>query len=995
MTNKDFEKAILGLNERQREAVESIDGPVMVVAGPGTGKTQILSLRIGNILESTDTAPESILCLTFTNSGVGAMKERLERYIGKRSREVTISTFHAFSISLVEKYYELLDFKKVPELLSDEDAVYLVDEILNENEWEHISPLSNRAMYFGELKQLISLLKRERITGDEFMSYIDKDIEDLKNSEDSISTRGDNKGELKKEVLKKIESLERTKEVVEFYKIYEDKKRENSLMDYDDVLEYTVSLVENFSDVRDEIREEYLYVLVDEHQDSSGIQNNFLKAVWQDVESPNIFVVGDDRQLIYGFGGANISYFEEFSHIFGKPKLIILIENYRSTKEILSLADDILKSHIAKDKLNSNLGSGDKINLAEYFYPRDEIIGAGLYFKEKINDGVDPNECALLVPRNYHVKTAVEILGNMGLPVASSLGSSLFSKIESDYLMRVMKIVSDPTDPLTLSKSLLDETSGVDRLDALLFLKENKGEDLTIEKFISSKKSDLFSESDSIYIWGKKLENWVNTLSGERLSNIVNILGNDLLIKTSNNNSELLDRVEVVRSFIHLAVMFEEKNKKADLCSFIEYLNRLESYNTNIELASFGGDDGIKVMTLHKSKGLEYEAVWIAHMNEEILLSSKKGGFTLPEKIKEHINLRTIEEAKRELYVAITRAKRFCNLSYSREGYNGNDMEIVSILNDLSDEHFIKTTAKENEDKILSLGADVYTNILNKNFEGNLIDEIKKLVNKNYESLRVSVSMLNNFFECPWKWYFRNFLRLPEEKPMHLALGTVVHAMIEFILKSDTLPKEDELKLKIEKEFKKEGIENKIDLKRLSKKAELSIIEWINNYYKKLNKEYKSERSVSLSSKDFPNLTMYGKIDLTEYLGDREIMVTDFKTGSSKTKNMIEKMSDDGRMSDLMRQLAMYSYLLEGDDKNVKVFKSRLLFLEEDIGNKNALYETSIDKEKIDLLKRDIKDYDESLKTGEFVNNECHFKPYGSSKSECEYCNLAEQLFKK
>jgi DNA helicase-2/ATP-dependent DNA helicase PcrA len=995
MTNKDFEKGILGLNERQREAVEALDGPVMVVAGPGTGKTQILSLRIGNILESTDTAPESILCLTFTNSGVGAMKERLEKYIGKRGREVTISTFHAFSMSLVKKYYELLDFKKVPELLSDEDAVYLVDEILNENEWEHISPLSNRAMYFGELKQLVSLLKRERITSDEFMSYIDMDIEDLKNSEDSISTRGDNKGELKKEVFKKIESLERTKEVVEFYKIYENKKRENSLMDYDDVLEYTVSLVENFSDVRDDIREEYLYVLVDEHQDSSGIQNNFLKAVWQDVESPNIFVVGDDRQLIYGFGGANISYFEEFSHIFGKPKLLILVENYRSTKEILSLADDILKSHIAKDKLNSNLGSGDKINLAEYFYPRDEIIGAGLYFKEKINDGVDPNECALLVPRNYHVKTAVEILGNMGLPVASSLGSSLFSKIESDYLMRVMKIVSDPVDPLTLSKSLLDKTSGVDRLDALLFLKENKGEDLTIEKFINSKKSDLFSESDSIYIWGKKLENWVNTLSGERLSNIVNILGNDLLIKTSNNHSELLGRVEVVRSFIHLAVMFEEKNKKANLSSFIEYLNRLESYNTNIELASFGGDDGIKVMTLHKSKGLEYEVVYIAHMNEEILLSSKKSGFTLPEKIKDHMNLRTIEEAKRELYVAITRAKRFCNLSYSREGYNGNDMEIVSILNDLSGEHFIKTTAKENEDKMLSFGADVYTNILNKNFEGNLIDEVKRLVKKNYESLRVSVSMLNNFFECPWKWYFRNFLRLPEEKPMHLALGTVVHAMIEFVLKSDDLPKEDELKLKIEKEFKKEGIENKIDLKRLSKKAELAITEWINNYYKKLSKEYKSERSVSLSSKDFPNLTMYGKIDLTEYLGDREIIVTDFKTGSSKTKNMIEKMSDDGRMSDLMRQLTMYSYLLEGDDKNVKVFKSRLLFLEEEIGNKNALYETFIDKEKIDLLKRDIKDYDESLKNGDFVNNECHFKPYGSSKSECEYCNLAEQLFKK
>ena len=994
MTNKDFEKAISGLNERQREAVDSIDGPVMVVAGPGTGKTQILSLRIGNILERTDTTPESILCLTFTNSGVSAMRERLERYIGKRGREVSVSTFHSFAIKLVEKYYDLLDFKKIPELLSDEDAVFLVDDILNENEWEYISPLSNRVTYFGELKHLVSTLKRERISADEFMSYIDMDIDDLKNSTDSISTRGESKGELKKEVLKKIESLERTKEVVEFYKIYEDKKKENSLMDYDDVLDYAVALVEHFSDVRDELREEYLYVLVDEHQDSSGIQNDFLKAVWKDVESPNVFVVGDDRQLIYGFSGANISYFEEFAHIFGKPKLIILNENYRSTEQILSLADDILQSTLAKEKLNSNIGKGEKIKLGEYFYPRDEIIGASLYFKDKINQGVEPNDCALLVPRNSQVKTAIEILSNMGLPVASNSNMSLFSQVESDYLKRVMRVIVNPYDALSLSKTLLDKISGIEKLEALTYLRENKGESITIEKITTSNKVDLFSENNSIYIWGKKLQNWVNSLAGEKLSNIVNILGNDVFVKTSLNNHELLKRVEVVRSFIHLAIVFEEKNKKSDLASFVDYLDRLESYNTHIELAKFGGDDGIKVMTLHKSKGLEYEAVWIAHMNEEILLSSKKGGFTLPEKIKDRMTLRTIEEAKRELYVAVTRAKKFCNLSYSREGYNGRDMELVSILNDLPDIHFDKILAKENEDKILSFGAEVYTNFDKLKFKGNEIDEVKSLVKKNYESLKVSVSMLNNFFECPWKWYFRNFLRLPESKPAHLTLGTVVHALIEYILKEEKLPKENELKLKIEKELKKEGVEDINDLRRLSKKALTAISEWINNYYKKLNKDYKSERSVSFSDKEFPNLTLYGKIDLTEYLGDKEIIVTDFKTGGSKTKSIIEKMNEFGRMSDLMRQLAMYFYLLEGDERNVKVLKSRLLFLEEDIENKNALYETFINREKIDLLKKDIKDYDDSLKSGDFVNNECHFKPYGGGASECEYCKLAKQLFK-
>ena len=388
MNNKltaDYEKRYSGLNEAQKKAVDEIDGPVMVVAGPGTGKTEILTLRIGNILKNTDTSPDSILCLTFTNSGVSAMRERLDRYIGDRSREVIISTFHSFAYNLIEKNYELLDFDKMPELLSDDEAVFIVDEILNNNDWKYISPRGNPTMYFSDLKQLVSILKRERITAGDLLTFVEDDIEKLKEDPESISTRGESKGKLKKEIEKKIEQLSRTMEVVEFYRLYEKNKKEKSLIDYDDVLEYAVKLVEEFESVRDDIRENYLYVLVDEHQDSSGIQNNFLKAVWRGTEEPNIFVVGDDRQLIYAFSGASLSYFEEFSHLFGKAKLIVLTENYRSTGPILLAADNLLKSSIADRKLNSHRKGENKIILSGYNYPRDEIIGAGLYFKQKID----------------------------------------------------------------------------------------------------------------------------------------------------------------------------------------------------------------------------------------------------------------------------------------------------------------------------------------------------------------------------------------------------------------------------------------------------------------------------------------------------------------------------------------------------------------------------------------------------------------------------------
>ncbi len=153
------------------------------------------------------------------------------------------------------------------------------------------------------------------MTPEIFLQEVDKEIENLKQDPESISSRGESKGKIKKEIEKRIESLERTKEVVEFYRLYEEIKKEKGFMDYDDVLEYAVKIVESSDDARDDIRETYQYILIDEHQDSNGVQNQFLKAVWQETEKPNIFVVGDDRQLIYGFSGASLSYFEEFETI--------------------------------------------------------------------------------------------------------------------------------------------------------------------------------------------------------------------------------------------------------------------------------------------------------------------------------------------------------------------------------------------------------------------------------------------------------------------------------------------------------------------------------------------------------------------------------------------------------------------------------------------------------------------------------------------------------
>ena len=988
-----FEK----LNKEQRLAVDTLDGPVMVVAGPGTGKTQILTLRIANILLKTDAAPSSILCLTFTRSGVSAMRDRLEASIGTTARHVKIATFHSFAIDLVEKYFHLLDFPRMPKLLADTDAVAIVDGLLQNGEWDYLRPRTDPTKYFHDLKSLISILKRERLSPAEFLKEVENEIAYLENDPDSLSSRGPTKGQMKKEVEKKIESLSRTREVVLFYEQYEAAKKENGLMDYDDVLEYTVRLVESYEDVRADLREEYQYVLVDEHQDSSGVQNAFLKAVWSgpDVERPDIFVVGDDRQLIYGFSGANVDYFTEFKTAFGAAKMITLTENYRSTGPILALADELLKSSVTNEALNSNREGADAIALSEYRYARDEIIGAGLHFKKLTASGVSASECALLLPKNRHVRSASAQLRAMGLPVVSEQSTSLLELPATQSLMRILKIVTDPMNAQLLVDALLDRTSGAAPLSVHKFLKTIKYPDrITLDEITGhGAEEGLFAGESAIAKFGERLKAWVETLSHERVSHAVSVIGNELLIEGAATHDDLLRSVEIVRSFITAACAWEEKNPTGSLAEFIEYFERLNTYGNQVNVAHLGAMGGVRVMTLHKSKGLEYDHVWIGHMNEEVFMSEKRAAFTLPEKVDQMIKARDVLTAKRELYVAITRARAFCTISYAEKRDDGSDLRLAEIIEDLSTHHFIKKTADESEAEILADSPLHYAlkplSANEKQAGENLSDQVREFVRDRFAETKISVSMLNNFFECPWKWYFRNFLKLPETKGVSLALGSAVHSTIEYILKERSLPNADAIKTEIVRALEHEGVYDPKERARLAKDAYAAVTTWVSGFYQNLAVDRKTERSISYRDKNFPNLSMYGKIDLTEHFPDGTIMVTDFKTGSSKTPGIIEKIDDEGRMSGLLRQLAMYSYLIRGAEGK-DVTESRLLFLEEDPKNKNALYRTHITSEAVDLLIRDISDYQNLLISGEWVSRPCGNIGYG--KGECEYCKMAEML---
>jgi DNA helicase-2/ATP-dependent DNA helicase PcrA len=585
----------------------------------------------------------------------------------------------------------------------------------------------------------------------------------------------------------------------------------------------------------------------------------------------------------------------------------------------------------------------------------------------------------------------------MGLTVQSGTAASLYNLNESKSLLRALGIINNPDDAILLTELLLDSSSNVQPMEAYRFLRSIKKTDrITVDDLVHYRDdTGMFQDQDTIVQLGKDLMRWINDLTHETVPVIIGVLGNELLIDRAKKHSDLLCTIEVVRSFILTAEAWQAKHTTGNLKDFLDYVGRLEGYGSQIDLAAFAPEKGIQIMTLHKSKGLEYEYVWIAHMNEEIVMSEKRNAFTLPEKIQERIHERDIMSAKRELYVALTRAKRFAVFSYAQNSDAGSDLELVRIIDELSRNQLVEISAEENEKKIMEHNPRLYAAKPIKTEEGDIKESVKDFVKDSFTETRVSVTLLNNFFECPWKWYFRNFLRLPDVKGVSLALGSAVHATIELLLKSSSLPKKVEIKSIIDQALRHEGVLDERDIARLGKDALAAVTTWIDGYYDHLASDRKSERSISYRDPQFSNLTMFGKIDLTERFPDGTMTVTDFKTGSSKTSGMIEKIDDEGRMSDYLRQLAMYSYLIAGTESGKRVDQSRLLFLEAAENDKNALYSKAITDHELELLTKDIADYQSLLETGEWMSRPCHVKTYGTGSSECEFCKRAAVILGK
>ncbi|HXB93406.1 MAG TPA: ATP-dependent helicase, partial [Puia sp.] len=336
------------LNDQQRLAVDTIEGPVMVIAGPGTGKTQILAARIGKILLETDVSPRNILCLTYTDAGTIAMRRRLLSFIGPDAYKVHIHTFHSFCNEIIQENLPLFE-KTSLDPISELERIQLFKTLIERFPKNHPLKRYRGDVYFemGNLKNLFSAMKREGWTPGFIHEKIDQYLADLPYREEYIAkraTRDFKKGDIR---IDKIEEekdrMAKLRAAVDEFIPYQELMRRSNRYDFDDMINWVIRVFEENKGLLSDYQERYQYILVDEYQDTSGTQNrlvNLLICYW---DQPNVFVVGDDDQSIYRFQGANVENMLEFARRYEKDLLkVVLTYNYRSTQPILDIARTLI-----------------------------------------------------------------------------------------------------------------------------------------------------------------------------------------------------------------------------------------------------------------------------------------------------------------------------------------------------------------------------------------------------------------------------------------------------------------------------------------------------------------------------------------------------------------------------------------------------------------------------------------------------------------------------
>ena len=622
------------LNDEQKEAVTYLNGPLLVLAGAGSGKTKVLTSRIAYLI-NRGVSPYNILAITFTNKAAAEMKSRVIKMIGGEASNMQISTFHSFGLRLIRENYELLDLENNFAIFDTEDSLTAIKRVLKRLDID-----SNKfpAKLF---RNKISSLKNELINSESYKKYAKDELEQL---------------------------------TVKVFSEYEKELIDDNAVDFDDLLLLPIKLFREHKDILEKYQERFKYILIDEYQDTNEAQYIMTKLLAQRYE--NICVVGDSDQAIYGFRGANFKNILNFEKDYKLCKTIILKKNYRSTKVILDAANSVIKNNKLRHpkELESVKGDGELITYYRAKNGLDEIKFVGDEI-DKLKNNVSLDEIVVLYRTNAQSRLFEEEFLKRGIPYRIIGAINFYARREIKDLMAYLKLINNPRDAISLLRTINTPKRGIGNKSIEDIINKSNQEGISLFDAIESGKPmvfknlilDLMEEANHLSL--TELVDLVLDKSG---------LKEDLLRE---NSVEAETRLENLEEFKSITKAFEDKYGLISLPDFL-YEVGLISDNTEITDSS----NRVTLMTVHSVKGLEFDNVFITGLEEGLFPH-----------INAMNSSSEIEEERRLCYVAITRAreKLYITNARTRVLYGQEQVNVVSRFINEIDENLINNVNRE------------------------------------------------------------------------------------------------------------------------------------------------------------------------------------------------------------------------------------------------------------------------------------------------------------
>ncbi len=879
-----------GLNAAQAKAVTHNTGPALVVAGAGTGKTTVITRRIAWLIATGKAKPDEILALTFTDKAAREMEERVDRLLPYGVVSTNIMTFHALGDQILRDQALEIGISTDFQVMSTFQQVIFLQQILPEMELSHYAPLGNPYQFLEALTQHFSRLKDECITPEAYAKF-------------ALTVRKGAQSEEEKDEADRVEELARA------YHVYTQMAREQAKLDFGDQISLTIELFTKRPAILASYQRRFKYILVDEYQDTNYAQNQIVKMLSK--EHQNIMVVGDDDQSIYRFRGAAIANILDFKEHYPKAKQIVLIENYRSTQEVLDTSYTLI-GHNNPDRLEVKNGINKRL-VGFSHGPAPELLQAATLPEEMqlvaqqvarlIAEGTEPRDIAILLRKNSQSQAVMLALEAEGVVAETSQRESLFAQAEIKALLNFVAVINDPHDSAAMYGLLAGDIYQLNLHSLVDLSSKAHRERVSLERYLKELGERDSKISEALEAIAQYRDFASELSAGQLLYKFIHEQGYlGRLLDGAEENSAPARKIQNIAQFFGLIREFESVSLDPTIYHLWSYVSEMRASEADILAADSPLDQNVvRIMTVHKAKGLEFEAVFVVNLVGDVFPSRR-----MADKIKIPDGLIGIEtsrewhvaEERRLFYVALTRAKKYLYLSCSYD-HGGARLRKMSpfVAEALGDVAQLPLEGKTGALEFINQFA------LPKAAQHDVVAHL-------YDDgwLNLTPHQIDDYLRDPEKFWLFHVLKLPQG-PFHaLVYGSAVHHAIEFYYRGRLAGRKVALKdtqQAFEDAWSSEGfVSKRHEEQRLIRGRE--VIKDFYNRQKAADLPAMVEQPFSLLIPEL-KVRISGRYDAVfrHGKGGEEVEIRDFKTSQVKDQAGAER-----RLKDNI-QLAIYALAWE------------------------------------------------------------------------------------